>query len=75
MKHPLFALAALCVLLVTANAADLELSETQPLPEAHSVNWVRNLVKEHPEVVGDDWERLEDPAKHASKESAPRSWV
>ncbi|MEK0445355.1 MAG: hypothetical protein RLZZ399_676 [Verrucomicrobiota bacterium] len=75
MKPTPFALAALCIPLLATRAADLELSETIPLPEAHSVNWVRNLVKEHPEVVGNDWERLEDTAKHVSQISAPRGWV
>lgn len=54
MKPTPFALAALCIPLLSTRAADLELSETLSLPEAHSVNAVRNLVKEHPEFVGND---------------------
>lgn len=76
MNRAFFALVAIWLApLSFAKASDAEITEALSLPEAHSVNWVRTLVKDHPEVTGDDWERLRDPAKTVVNEAAPRSWV
>jgi hypothetical protein len=68
-------LALLFTPLAALHAADIELTETVQLPECHSVNWVRDWVKNHPELVGAGWEQLHDASKPAAEKPAPRSWV
>ena len=67
--------ALLLSVLPVLHGAELEFTETLQLPECHSVNWVRDWVKAHPEAVGPGWEQLQDPAKPVAKDAAPRSWV
>ncbi|RFC46151.1 MAG: hypothetical protein DVB28_000155 [Verrucomicrobia bacterium] len=76
MKHTLALLTTLLLApLAALQAADIELTETVQLPECHSVNWVRDWVKDHPELVGAGWEQLHDASRPAAEKPAPRSWV
>jgi hypothetical protein len=76
MKHTLTLLTTLLLApLAALHATDIELTETVNLPECHSVNWVRDWVKDHPELVGAGWEQLHDASKPAAEKPAPRSWV
>jgi hypothetical protein len=76
MKHTLTLLTTLLLApLAALHATDIELTETVQLPECHSVNWVRDWVKNHPEVVGGGWEQLHDASRPTAVKAAPRSWV
>lgn len=56
-------------------AADIEFSETFQLTESHSLRWLMDGMKIHPEFVRPGWEQLQDADKPAAKEAAPRNWV
>jgi hypothetical protein len=76
MKHTLTLLTTLLLApLAALHATDIELTETVQLPECHSVNWVRDWVKNHPELVGGGWEQLHDASRPTAEKAAPRSWV
>ena len=68
MKPTLTLLATLLLApLAALHATDIELTETLQLPECHSVNWVRDWVKDHPELAGAGWEQLHDASKPLAK--------
>lgn len=64
MKLAIFSLAA--VLLAPPDSlrgADIELSETIPLPECHSIGWVNAWVKRDPDAQGKGWDGVLDEAR------------
>lgn len=67
--------AALFFGVAVVSAADIELSETFQLTESHSLRWLMDGMKIHPEFVAPGWEELQDSNKPAAREPAPRNWV